>query len=159
VDVRLVPKGGSPTDVGKKYVDRMQVSFQGEGADRWAADLARAEIKVPKKAWKLKEQSAEATPRLVDAAYLQMTIVDDAGRVLRREVIPVERLVINPTSTNRFGLSANAAGREDWRLVVGRARGFKEVHFRIDVAVSAKGATRLTKLMFSRRALVRGRSR
>jgi len=141
--------------VGKKYVDRMQVSLQGEGDERWVANLANIEIKVPRKAWKLKEQSAEAIPRLADADYVQMTIVDDAGRVLRKVTVPVDRFVVNPKSTNRFGLSANTAGREDWRLVSGRARGFKDVHFRVDVAVSAKGASRLTKLMFSRRALTR----
>ena len=156
-DIRLIPKGGKQTDEGFKYTDRGMVSSSAsEAGDRWQAFSANIEIKVPKKAWKFGKQSAEAIPRIADAAYVKYTIVDDAGQFVREETVAVERVVFNPASTNRIGISTTPSGIENWRIVEGRARGHKEVHLRIDVAVGTRRASTITKLLFAERILRRG---
>jgi hypothetical protein len=158
-DVRLVPKGGQRTDRGRKYTDRMLVSFQGKVDDRWMANALNAEIKVPKKKGKFGKQSAEAIPRMVEGSFLKMLIVDiKTGEILRSETVAVEQVVINPVSTTRFGLTARGGkGRTGERIepISGRARRFKETHLRYELEIPTTGAQKIIDTIFSRKTLAK----
>ncbi|HTI32088.1 MAG TPA: hypothetical protein VL422_00330, partial [Miltoncostaea sp.] len=156
-DVRLIPKGGSPTGKGRKFTDRMLVSFAGSGADAWMTSALDVEIKVPKKKGKLGEQAAEAIPRLTESSYITMTIVDGSGKVLRTETVPVGRVVLDPAQTTRVGVSGRGGSEELMEFKSGRARGFRETHIRYELPVSTKGAQQIVATIFSRAALTRKR--
>jgi hypothetical protein len=152
-DIRLVAPGGDPTDprAGLEYVDGAHVSFTGQGRARFMAGVGFDEIKVPKKASELGPQTAKAAPRLREAAYVTMRIEDGAGKFLRREVIPVENVVINPSSTASYGHTAGAPGRAGLEPKAGRGRtGLAQLHFRHVLALPTGGAKRVIRAMYSR---------
>jgi hypothetical protein len=155
-DIRLVAPGGDTSDprAGLEYVDGAHVSFTGQGSARFVAGVGFDEIKVPKKQGQLGPQTAKATPRLREAGYLTMRIEDGSGRVLRREVIPVENVVINPSSTASYGHTSGAPGRTGLEPKAGRGRtGLAQLHFRHVIAMSTKGPKSVIKTMYSRAAL------
>jgi len=155
-DIRLVAPGGDPTDprAGREYVDGAHVSFTGQGNARFMAGVGFDEIKVPKKQRELGPQTAKAAPRLRDAAYVTMRIEDGAGKVLRRETIPVENVVINPSSTASYGHTSGSPGRAGLEPKAGRGRsGLAQLHFRHVIPMPTTGPKSVIKAMYSRAAL------
>jgi hypothetical protein len=175
-DVWLVGKDGSR----KKYVDRMLVSLRGSKKARWMASAADIEIKVPKKKEKLGPQVARAPGRRKRAVRLEMTIVDENGKVSGYEEVSIDRMVFNPSSTTQYGVSARQ-GRTKLAPSRGRSRapgdgggdaplepsegktleptagegrgGLAELHFREELPVTTDGAAKVINALFSRRAL------
>jgi hypothetical protein len=154
-DVRLVPPGGDTKDprAGLEYVDGAHVSFTGQGKNRFMASVGFDEIKVPKKQAEAGPQTARATPRLREAGFMTMRIEDGEGRFIRREVIPVENIVINPSSTASYGTTAAAT---KWTLEPKAGRGpsgLAQLHLRHVLPMSTKGVKAVIKTMYSRAAL------
>jgi hypothetical protein len=166
-DIWLVPpsKGPNKPDLakmaldpeafgGKQYTDRALVSFAGTGSNRWMAAGGDVEIKVTGKKSEAGKQFAKSKPRRERAAYQVMTIVDGQGKFLRREVIPVEQIVINPGSATAYGVTSSTTGVAGFVLKAPRgASGLKKMHWRFTAAVRIEATKRIVRAMLSRRAL------
>jgi hypothetical protein len=166
-DVWLVPEstsGGAPdlkkialnpeAHGGLQFTDRVLASFAGPEGARWMANGADVEIKVPLQAPELGPQTKKAQPRRASSGYLVASIEDSKGNVVRREVVAVDRIVLNPGSTTSYGATTSRTGLGRFKLSAPPGRGgLKEMHWRTQITVRIRIVERILDAMLSHATL------